>query len=221
MPDVCIGYVHAGVVHEKFMRSVLAALAKDKGEHLGAIISASPANIAESRCDVVQMFLDDHAEDWLWFIDTDIVFDPGTHLRLLEAADPVERPIVSAVYYAEWTDDGTVAPVWAVWRDDELKPVSSVPEDMELVRLAGVGMGCCLIHRTVLERMRAESKDPWPWFGHDAINTAKGVKRLGEDFTFCLRALRAGFPIYGINHTVGHRKTVLLDESKVREAVAA
>lgn len=220
MPDVAIGYVHPGLVHEKFMRGILAALSADRGQHLSTLISACPAGIAESRCDVVAEFLDEHDEEWLWFLDTDTIVSPDTHLKLLDAADPKERPIVSAIYYSEWAT-GDLAPVWAVWRDDELKPVAEIPEGMEFVRLAGVGMGCCLIHRSVLEKLREDSKDPWPWFGHDAINTSKGVKRLGEDFTFCLRAIRAGFSIWGVNHTVGHRKYVIYDESNVREAVAA
>lgn len=223
-PDIRIGYVHSGHVTQAFHHSIAVAIAEDRKRHLAGEITGSPENIAESRCDVVQQFLDDYREPWLWFIDTDIVFSPDTHLRLLEAADPKERPIMSAMYYSQWQgrDGSEVAPVWATWRDDELKPVKAVLEGRTIVRIAAVGMGCCLVHRRVLETVGERFKvDPWPWFSHEVIETPKGNRRLGEDYTFCMRALECGFPIHGVTHVVGHRKTVQLDDTWVREAVAA
>lgn len=220
MPDkISIGYVDTGKVDTAWFRCVLAALNHDRGKHLGNVLGVSPANIAESRCDVVRRFLDSD-DDWLWFLDTDIVFPVDTHERLLEVADKDERPIVTAAYFADWTGNGGISPVWALPRDEEMKPIAEMPD--RAIRLASCGTGCILIHRTVFEKILAHDKfgkDPWPWFSHEIVQTTDGLRRLGEDYTFCIRAAECGFEIVGIPLVVGHRKTVVLDESWIRETV--
>lgn len=222
MPDkVVIGYVHPGKVDNAWFRCILAALNADRGKHLGKVLGVFPSNIAESRCDVVRLFLEEGDEDWLWFIDTDIVFPADTHLQLLEAADPVHRPIVTAAYMSDWTGSGDITPVWTLPRDEEMKPVAEMPD--RVVQLASCGAGCLLVHRNVFEKIAAHEqfgKDPWPWFSHEIVQTRQGLKRLGEDYTFCVRALECGFPIVGIPLVVGHRKVVVLDESWLKREVA-
>lgn len=217
MPDVLVGYVHTGEVAEQWMRSLFGVFNHDQNRHLQDFVSGYPDNIAESRCDVVEQFLARTEYEWLWFIDTDIVFPPDTLDRLLEVADPKDRPIVTAAYWRDYSEGGRWL-VWKVFHDDRLRVVAEMPDD--LLRISVCGMGCVLIHRCVLERIGDEFKDdPWPWFGHDVMNTHEGPRRLGEDYTFCARAAKCEFPIYGAPIPVEHRKVTTLGLPK--EPVAA
>ena len=90
----------------------------------------------------------------------------------------------------------------------------------EPVELASIGVGCVLIHRRVLVKMREDyGKDPWPWFGNDIVRLGPGAVRIGEDMTFCCRAIRSGFSVWGIGVPVKHRKTTVLEQPE-RELVA-
>ena len=89
---------------------------------------------------------------------------------------------------------------------------SKLPDVDAGVELGSCGMGCTLIHRNVFEKLQQIlSDDPWPWFGHDIIQTVRGAERAGEDVTFCKRAREAGFKIVGhCGVTVEHYKPLYM-----------
>ena len=74
-------------------------------------------------------------------------------------------------------------------------------------------MGFTLIHRSVLEKLAVEyADDPWHYFGHDIINNS----HVGEDLTFCNRARKAGFSVWGHGGVLlGHTKAKTLVVSDV------
>lgn len=213
MDRAVIGYIHPGVVRAEFMRSMLNLLVADPARIEAVISFQSGPLIANARNDVVSMFLGERKSPWLWMVDTDMVFNPDTLDRLIESADPTERPIVGGLCYAE-SDDGPVPTMYELVERDggaEFARYQIWPED-QVFPVGGTGAACLLMHRDALKRIASGWGDKvdrvFPWFRESSI---AGRRALGEDLTFCLRAQSAGIPIHV--HTgvqVGHMKTHML-----------
>lgn len=204
---VALGFIHPGTVHTLFMDSVLGFLAHDSAERqlFSGYLTASSAYIPDARNKVCEMFLTKTKAEWLWFCDYDLVFDPLCLYALLDAANPVDRPIICGAYFTRFGADLAVRPCWMEQREDqEFVPVSEFTPG-RIQECTVVGMGFTLIHRSVLEKMKEQYKDdPWHWFGHDAI----GKDRCGEDVTFCHRARTCGFSVWGHGGVLlGHIKS--------------
>jgi hypothetical protein len=210
--QVVIGYAHDGSVKQPFMECVLATQMTDAGRRLQGTCSATGPYIAQNRNVVAQRFLAQTTADWLWFLDTDIIFAPETMEWLLKAASWPERPIVAGLYFVR-LKEGIVS-TWTHHRNgDDWVRVEVFTEQLE--QLTFCGMGCTMIHRHVLEKMLEKDDldhgDPWPWFGHDIMHPPTGAERMSEDYVFCQRARDAGFTIWGVPIGLGHIKGQILD----------
>lgn len=138
----------------------------------------------------------------LW-MDSDMEFPPDMLRRLLAH----EKPIVSATYFSRTDmpiphvyqyfgvkDDGytyytTMGKEFSAWleRHPEWKDrpnIHSFDGTDGLVECDGVGFGAVLVRREVLEAVG------YPWFEADAATGG------AEDFDFCEKAKRAGFPVF-------------------------
>ena len=207
-PDtVALAYVHNGAeVAWSWHDSVKQLLFFDAAHH-GRIMRGgefkmrcAAGGLAEARDLAVEAFLADPA-DWFFWVDTDMGFEPDSLERLLEAADPAERPIMGGLCFAqkEIELDGyggyttAVRPTIFDWLEHEGRETfmgRAWYPPHTVVRCAGTGAAFLLIHRTVLERMATEHQT---WFGR-----LKGTdgKLLGEDTSFCVRAGAMGYPIH-------------------------
>jgi hypothetical protein len=198
--SVVLGFCDIGIVYTPFMSSVLNAFTvnEELGTELIGYTSYRSPYIPEARCEVVRKFLEATDADWLWFCDTDIEFPPDALARLLNAADPDRVPILGAAYWNEFSDGCYLT--WLICDDDGFHPIAELPDVAGPVEVSSVGMGCTLIHRSVLETMERECvADPcWPWFGTDLLQFSGGITHIGDDPTFCARAKLAGFPIHGL-----------------------
>lgn len=152
----------------------------------------------KARNDLAERFLQSNA-DWMLMVDSDMTFQPDLLDRLLERADPEERPIVAPLCYSV-NQDGPF-PVIFRRKANTYTMYGNPPLD-EFIQVDGVGTGCVLIHRNALERITGMG---WPgrWFDHLML----GEHPLGEDVSFCLRARAAGVPIWvDTGLPVGHVK---------------
>lgn len=205
---VALAYCYGELIRPQFMSSVLGVITHDRGRRVQGTVAVGCLYICEGRNYVVQQFLQSGLE-WLWFLDTDVEFAPDTLDRLLEATKDGERKIVSAPYWTE--DENGPFVVWYRLDPEGFRAYAEIPES-GVVQLAACGMGCCLIHRDVFASMvkdRHNPDDPWVWFSHDLVEMATGPIRAGEDFSFCLRAYKRGFPTYGVTD-------IRVDHYKVR-----
>jgi len=207
---IAVAYVHGGNVRHEFMLSVQDLVLRER--RVAAVLQAQGPYIPQNRNLVCERFLQLPVQcDWLWFLDIDIEFGKDTLDCLLDAADPVERPVVGALYLNQVTGKppGTWWPTWS----DEVGRIEKIVMG-EVHEVTTLGMGCTLIHRRVLERLaKAHSDDPWPWFGHDILEHDGIRERVGEDETFCSRARESGFPIHGVAHLVNHVKSVSIGQT--------
>lgn len=228
---VTVAYVHPNEVTTSWHQSLLALIGHDLGNHCRvarggwlAMRCYGADGIPAARNKAVEQFLAEKDAEWLFWIDTDMGFEPDTIDRLLEVADPVERPIVGGLCFAQkqTTSDGmggwhtALAPTIYDWTTVEATGETGFlsrhgyPANM-LVQCAGTGSACILIHRSVFERLAAAGRRDW----YDRVpNPTANGRLLGEDLSFCLRAGAAGIPVHihtGVRTT--HFKPAWLGES--------
>ena len=230
---VTLGYVHSSEVaysfHDSLVNLLLFDAANEQRIIQGGYIAmrCGTNGVPEGRNDVAKGFLLRDA-DWLFIVDTDMGFPPDTLERLLDAADPTERPIMGALCFAwrEVAQDGysgfRCEPRPTIFDyvqlpdgTEKFMGVSRYPYD-EVVQCAGTGSACILIHRTVFEKIEAEYGATW----YDRARGGDG-KPLGEDISFCMRAVACGFPIHvhtGVKTT--HLKNVWVSETDFLQYLA-
>lgn len=225
---VTVAYLHPNDVAHSWHESLTNLVGYDLGTDEQRVIrggwlgmKCGAGGLDRGRSLAVEQFLRDRPDsDWLFWIDADMGFPPDVVDRLLAAADPVERPIVGALCFAlkETTSDGLGGyrteprPTIFDWVDDGEKigfqgrawyPVN------EVVKCAGTGSACILIHRSVFEKIAAEHGPVW----YDRIKNPSTGDLIGEDLSFCVRAGLLGFPVHvhtGVRTT--HQKTLWLGE---------
>lgn len=201
MRGVVVTYVHPGWVQHTFMQSLMLALSHDRSSDGPVIVGVMPvrfrpAGIAHVRNQAVAEFLAGDGE-WLWFVDTDMGFRADALHQLLATADPRERPVVGALCYGvvEGEPDGMGGVATRVFptlhgRAEEAKVFTEWegPVPSGLVRVAGTGAACLLVHRSALDRVEYGS-----WF--DPVVDGAG-NLVGEDLSFCWRLGCVGVPVH-------------------------
>ncbi len=224
IPGVVIAYIHPGQVSSYFTESLMVTMLADVNRPRRRIVNImqewSSANVSSARNTVTERFLDARTEDgrtvgdWLLWVDSDMQWEPEALDLLLQSADPETRPIVGGLCFG-MTLDRLVPTIYQFVKLDDggiaTCRVEDYPRDA-LVQCAATGAAFVLIHRTVLERMRAHGFNAaFPWFQE----TQLGDRPVGEDITFCLRAGQLGFPIHvDTRAKIGHHKSALLTEAR-------
>ena len=209
---VTVAYVHPNEVTTSWHQSLLNLIGWDlghgcrvaRGGWIG-IRCYGADGIPAARNNAVKQFLESDTE-WLFWIDTDMGFEPDVVDRLLEVADPETRPIVGGLCFAQkqTVPDGmggwrtALAPTIYDWTTIEATGETGFLSRREypvnsLIQCAGTGSACILIHRSVFERLAADGKGDW----YDRIpNRTANNRLLGEDLSFCLRAGSEGIPVH-------------------------
>lgn len=128
--------------------------------------------------------------EFLLMLDTDVLVEPDTLLKLLTVMKRYNVPIVSGVYRHKVPPHHAV--IWT-WEEEESGFVKVVDHDARqpCFRVDCVGGGCLLIHASALRKLHMAFPDQEP-FDH--------IGKYGEDFSFCLRCREAGIPIYVTPH---------------------
>jgi len=211
--DAVIGYVHGGTVRAEFCASLLDLVTKGPAAVETVLAYQSGPNISTGRNQLVNTFLTDYTAPWLLMLDTDMVFGEDTAARLIEAADPGERPVVGALCFSQNHEGPPYSTMYELTEPEPGRLAfarrSQWPEN-ECVKVSATGAACLLMHRGALEKIAAGSGDvAAPRFRELPVGAPLAL--MGEDMTFCLRAAAAGIPVHV--HTgvrVGHMKTTML-----------
>lgn len=206
--DVCLAYLHPHEVGANFHHSLMATLLHDVmgpariGMTLPQLCSSS--GHAAGRNNVARTVLDKVPDaEWLWFIDADMGWQPDTLDRLLEVADPNDRPVVGGLCFAwiESAEDDLCGYVQRAVptiydfvdtggdRGLRFQSVTDYPRD-QVVQCAATGAAMLLIHRSALEAVHDEYGPHW----FDRIATDDG--HMGEDVSFCARLNAVGIPVH-------------------------
>lgn len=190
-----IGYIHGGTVREEFLQSLLMSVVMDTQQRrmVNGVLGVPTSILAHGRNALCHQFLQSD-DTHLLMVDTDMVFTLEDVYALLDA----DKPAIAGLYLSRHDNH-------LVWSGEGHQQITEVPPYP--IKLKAAGTGFLLVHREVLEKMRADSDDPWPWFGHDMI---LGV-RAGEDISFCNRMAALGIELYGHGGVhIGHVGTTTL-----------
>lgn len=223
---VVVAYVHDTEVAYSWHHSMVELIGYDMAKH-GRVIRGGYVSIRygtggliEARNQAVNEFLTEGSADWLFWVDTDMGFAPDTIDRLIEAADPVERPIVGALCFSqrELRVDETggfrtsATPTvfdWAHVGEQQGFAVRwDYPADT-VVKCAGTGSAAILIHRSVFERIGEKMGPVW----YNRVPNPSTGQLVSEDLSFCMRAGALDIPLHvhtGVRTT--HLKQVWLAE---------
>lgn len=211
-PKIGIGHVSDESISHIFYMSIIGLLTYRFPLLRNRVIMAQgdAGHLDVGRNKVVQDFLRSGLE-WLFWIDTDMAFNPREFDLVWGSVDRDERPFVSGLYYS--SGNPTPHPVAfnnEFQPDDGMvhaKPIEE-PEEEGLVEVDGVGFGFCIIHRDLFEQVAEEfgpSHPHRPWF--DCSDFGPYQEPPSEDLSFCHRVRSLGTPIYV--HTgarIGHVK---------------
>lgn len=144
--------------------------------------------------------------DYLFWIDSDIIFTSEQFAKLLSA----EKDIISGIYMMS---NGREFATVKHWDEShftqhgrfEFLTQETIPQDGRLMEVSYTGMGFMMVKHGVFERLE------YPWFRPVFKNIGNAVDFTMEDVAFCLAAREAGFQIH-VDPTVrvGHEKQMVL-----------
>lgn len=212
---VVLAYVVSNDVAYSWHRSMMGLVAYDASQH-GRLqkpggylaIKYGTGGLIEARNQAVHEFLEDYTAEWLFWLDTDMGFQPDALELLLEAADPVERPIVGGLCFAQREDDPDGMGGWRtqptptiydwITLDDQSGYAVRWDYPIDTVtQVHATGSACLLIHRSVLEKMRdgfASGLIRPAWY--DRLPNPSTGQLFSEDLSFCARAGALAFPVF-------------------------
>lgn len=233
--SVFVATPHRPDVQANFTYSLLRMFAHDSHGVIARgggplLTNATPMNLPDVRNTIIKGMLAETSADWLLWVDADAGFDADLAERLMEAADPVERPIVGALAFMVCKRESdakggwrwTLAPTIYNYQSDATGKKGFIPRydypENTLVRVGATGCHALLIHRSVLEKVRAGYGDTW--FTRHVLPGNEDLGLMGEDFSFCVKAATAGFPVYvhtGVKTT--HQQTVWIGEDDYQDSL--
>ncbi len=201
---ICFSYPYGNGFDPAFIQSIIGLLLHEipklKEERiLGSILKKGSCYVDSNRSELAVEFCNDTKDDWLLMIDPDIAFPPNI-LELLAnhiTKNPNARIIAGRVNLM----NGLPVFYKITRKGQEHQPfVFSGLKEFDII-----GTGIICIHREVFKKI--SEKDKHLYF-FQRIISREGFS-LGDDFSFCLRAKRAGFKLYGAWDVFGqHWKTM-------------
>jgi FkbM family methyltransferase len=208
---VVLAYVCGNEVAYSWHRSMVQLIGYDAqtsqrlGDGRGGFLALryGTGGLIQARNQAAYDFLNDYPDaDWLFWIDTDMGFPENALEQLIDAADPVERPVVGALCFSqqEIESDGMggrrvqPTPVIYDWITVEGQSGYAVrwdyPRDT-VTQCHATGSACILIHRSVLQRM-VDKFGTW----YDRVPNPSTQQLFSEDLSFCVRAGALDIPVY-------------------------
>lgn len=190
LPKVLIGVPSRGVLPHAFVENMNAALIGNGKLYEGEFAHAKFHIPDDARNTFVQTAIDNNC-DYLFFMDTDMTFPPGTLALMIRHMATIKEdipPILGGVYCNRGSDFR-----WHVYEWVEAKEAwkSMVfPLNDGLKKVDAIGTGCMLIDMNVFKILE------WPWFEYEYRMFNGERDRLSEDMVFCKKCQKAGIPIY-------------------------
>jgi len=190
MQKVLIGTPsYDGRIDVWFANSLVATVkeAEKKGIHVHAIYTSYDSLVQRARNDLVRLALDG-GYDTLFFIDSDVEWEPEWFFRLLERPEP----IVGGALVKKFDEEGYTVKI--------LNKTLKYSEDKKLLEVDGVGTGFLKVDKFALEELWLAS-DPYT---HDSINQRMIFNLLidddgdliSEDYVMCKKWQNLGYKVW-------------------------
>lgn len=201
---ILIGIPCMGSIHAETVGSLVSTIKAYKDYEIDYCIYANSL-IYEARNHILKDALKYDA-DYLLFLDSDIIFPSDAIQKLID----LNKPVATGIYWRR-TESVHLPVIF-----DSLKPRSIFNHEPGGTtftgqiegsqRVAGCGMGFCLIRKDVLHKIARRFVSPFEPF-----------RGLGEDLAFCYRLSKIGTPIYALNVGLKHIGTKYYDEKEGRK----
>lgn len=194
---VTIAWCDNGMVDGKFAEGMVALGLQAPANNLVISHSARVAGnqIGRQRQALFDHWADQIKTDWILWVDSDIVVDIHKVVELFEAAHPIDRPIVSGVYFISKQAEGTLGnPFPALFtevNETSIRHVHPLPQD-ELIKIDSAGLGFVLMHKSIIPKLR----EAFPNQSLFAEVENLGDRFIGEDIVFFQKVKKAGIPVY-------------------------
>jgi hypothetical protein len=150
-----------------------------------------------NRNELVKMFLDGPNNEWLLFLDDDM----APYSNILSMIDRGEKVVSGLTCVFQRNNPNPLVMRYANSEGTLYRMVSldELGEAGSLIEVDGVGTGCLLVHREVLERLKA------PWFLFE--RNPEGMLARSEDYYFSRRCKDLGYRLFvDPDAIVGHFK---------------
>jgi len=197
---IYIAVLNQGAVHPTISAFTSQAMLNQKYNVLVTYPCEKP--ISYNRNKIVHDFLQRKEKfDYLMMIDDDIL--PPQDMDLIELAD-YDKDIITPLMFIYQQD--SVVPLIGVKSQEGMYNIMGASGKEGLIEVDGVGTGCIIIKREVLEHphLRAPFLNEYD---------KDGFKKFGLDFAFSRRAKEAGFKCWvHLDYVCGHRVKVDLKE---------
>ena len=166
-----------------------------KGGNETAIMFQVGSLVYEARNKLAKKAIELETDYTMW-LDSDMVFEPDTMIRLLEH----NKPFISGAYFRR-------SPPYSLVAFEEVDAENRKWKDLalpsEVTKCGGVGFGCVLVKTEVLFNVAAKYGN---WF--------EPMNNFGEDLSFCYRARQCGYDLYiDPSITCGHIGHITINES--------
>lgn len=209
-----IAWCDNGMVDGKFMQGVTDVMIHS-GVEVVTTLRSSGNQIARQRDKVINYWYEHAKSEWLLWVDSDVVISPEKFKLLWDNKDEKERPIVTGVYFTtDHPEETLMEPMptlfWFVQNGNEvgIQRVHPLPKN-KLIQVGAAGMGFVLIHRSVIDRIRAVLPNV-PIFS----DIGHGKNFMGEDIYFFSLCDKAEIPVFAhTDATVPHMKRFSFDEN--------
>lgn len=176
--NVVIGIPTMGSIDTKTTESLFRL---NKGDNKVMLLTTEYSLIYDARERIVHKALDNSSTDYVLFIDSDIVFEPDTLLKLIKTSKVHQNCIISGAYSFK-QDNGNIVG-FDLYGNEITKDMYG---NLSFVMASSIGMGMCLIPRNILEHIVKEYE------GSGIFHPFSG---MGEDISFCRRVTSAGYKI--------------------------
>lgn len=119
---------------------------------LDYVVELQCSIVDSARNNVVKMFLDNPEHQKLICIDSDIVWEAEDLLRL--CCWSTKYPVIAGMYCSKSETDPKF--LGDYWKDPEINQV--MQNEYGLIKMTGIGLGFCVIDRSVFETMIPETR---------------------------------------------------------------
>ena len=211
--NIALAWCDNGQVDGLFANALInAVLHKDQFKlPITNVIQVRGNQIAKQR----QQLFDDWdgiKEDWLLWVDSDVVVLPNQIKMLWDLADIAEKPVVAGVYFVSLNpNEPLMTPFPCIFHktdESDNTPVHPLPVN-QVIKIKSAGMGLVLMHRSIKNKL----KEAYP----DEIyfdTTIKGENAAGEDLSFFSKLEKIDIPVYAHTGVIAkHMKTTMVDEN--------
>ena len=136
--------------------------------------------------------------EWMGWLDIDMTFPKNGFNIMLDAAEETGAKVMTGIYFKKNMERNEIV----TWKYDHLNRVVEPCLDGTVQEIEIMGMGFCIIHRSVLEKIG------YPWFKYGPLHEDLTLLST-EDIQFCERCKEEGIKIWAHTGVIcGHLMTI-------------